>query len=100
MECGNTNALRHVASAKLRPLPLRRQGPARKIVMTAKYFPPHYISMIAICTLQFGRSWVRLPMLSLEFLIDIILPTALWLTQLLTEMNTRNISWGVKAAGA
>jgi hypothetical protein len=28
-----------------------------------------------------------------------ILPAALGLTQLLTEMNTRNISWGVKAAG-
>jgi len=25
---------------------------------------------------------------------------ALGLTQLLTEMSTRNISWGVKAAGA
>jgi hypothetical protein len=25
---------------------------------------------------------------------------ALWLTQLLTEMSSRNISWGVKAAGA
>jgi len=38
-------------------------------------------------------------MLSFEFLIDIILPTALWpwgLTQPLTEMSTRNISWGVK----
>jgi hypothetical protein len=25
---------------------------------------------------------------------------ALWLTQLLTEMSTKNISWGVKVAGA
>jgi hypothetical protein len=25
---------------------------------------------------------------------------ALWLTQLLKEMSTKNISWGVKAAGA
>jgi hypothetical protein len=36
---------------------------------------------------------------SLEFVIDIILP-ALWWTQFATEMNTRNISWGVQAAGA
>jgi len=36
-------------------------------------------------------------MVSLEFFIDIILPAALcpWsLTQPLTEMRTRNISWG------
>jgi hypothetical protein len=34
---------------------------------------------------------------SLEFFIDIILPAALWplgSTQSLTEMSTRNISWG------
>jgi hypothetical protein len=37
-------------------------------------------------------------MVSLEFFI---LPAALGLTQPLTEMNTRNISWGeVKTAGA
>jgi hypothetical protein len=36
-------------------------------------------------------------MVSVEFFFDIILPVALWP---LTEMNTRNISWGVKAAGA
>jgi len=39
---------------------------------------------------------------SLEVFIDIILPArtmALWLTQPLTKMSTRNISWGVKAAG-
>ena len=33
-------------------------------------------------------------MVSLEFFIDIILPMALGLTQPLTEMRTRNISWG------
>jgi hypothetical protein len=36
-------------------------------------------------------------MVSLEFFIHIILPAALWplgLTQPLTEMSTRNISWG------
>ena len=43
--------------------------------------------------LQTGRSHVRFPMVSLEFFINIILP-ALGLTQLLTEMSTRNISWG------
>ena len=42
---------------------------------------------------------VRFPMVSLEFFIDIILPTLPRLTQSLTEMSTRNISWGVKAAG-
>ena len=47
--------------------------------------------------LQAGRSRVRFPMVSLEFFIDIILLAALWP---LTEMSTRSISWGVKAAGA
>ena len=28
--------------------------------------------------LQAGRSWVRFPLVSLEFFIDIILPAALW----------------------
>jgi hypothetical protein len=39
---------------------------------------------------------------SLEFFIDIILSVALWpwdRLSLLTEMSTRNISWGVKAVG-
>jgi len=54
--------------------------------------------------LRAGRSRVRFPMVSLEFFFDII-PPALGLTQPLTEMSTRNISWGgggggVKAAGA
>ena len=43
------------------------------------------------------RSRVRFPTVSLEFFIDIILPgrtMALGLTQPLTEMSTRNISWG------
>jgi len=31
---------------------------------------------------------------------DIGLTMALWSTQTLTEMNTRNISWGVKVASA
>jgi hypothetical protein len=33
---------------------------------------------------------------SLEFFIDLILPAALCSTQPLTEMSTRNISWGGK----
>ena len=47
--------------------------------------------------LQAGRSRVQLPMISLEFFIDIILPGALLVlgsTQPLTEMSTRNISYG------
>ena len=43
--------------------------------------------------LQARRSWVRFPMVSLDFFIDIILP-ALGSTQPLTEMSTRNVSWG------
>jgi len=38
-----------------------------------------------------------------KFFIDIILPAVLWpwgLTHPLTEMSTRNVSWGEKAAGA
>jgi len=49
--------------------------------------------------LQTRRSRVRFPKVSLEFFIDIIFP-ALGLTQSLTQMSTRNISWGVNAAGA
>ena len=44
-----------------------------------------------------------IPVGALEFCIDIIHPAALkpWgLTQPLTEMSAKNISWGVKAAGA
>jgi hypothetical protein len=39
----------------------------------------------------------------MEFFIDIILPAetaALGLKRPLTEMSTKNISWGVKVAGA
>ena len=46
--------------------------------------------------LQAGRSRVRIPMVSLEFFIDIILLAAPWLwglIQPLTEMSTRNVSW-------
>ena len=48
--------------------------------------------------LQVGLSRVRFPMVSLEFFIDINIPAAL-LTKLLTEMSTKNISGGAKAAG-
>jgi hypothetical protein len=41
--------------------------------------------------LQVGRSRVRFPMVPLEFFIGV---------QPLIEMSTRNISWGVLAAGA
>jgi hypothetical protein len=47
--------------------------------------------------LEAERSRVRFAMLSLEFFIDIM---ALGSAQPLTEMSTKNISWGVKAAGA
>ena len=43
-----------------------------------------------------GRSRVRFLIVSLEFFIDMTLLAALWprgLTQSLTEMITRNISW-------
>jgi hypothetical protein len=46
--------------------------------------------------LQVGRLRVLFPMVSLEFYVDMIPPAALWP---LTERSTRNISWGVKAAG-
>jgi hypothetical protein len=55
------------------------------------------------CTaLQGGRSRIRFPIVYLEFFIDIFLPAALWLWGRLpvTEMSTRNICWGVEAAGA
>jgi hypothetical protein len=57
----------------------------------------------AVARLVEALRYKRFPMLSLEFFIDIILPgrtMALGLTQPLTEMSTRNITWGVKAAGA
>jgi hypothetical protein len=43
--------------------------------------------------LQAGRSWVRFTMVSLEYFIE-GRTMALGLTQPLTEMSTRNISWG------
>ena len=49
--------------------------------------------------LQAGRSRVRFPILSLKFPTDIVLPAALWplgSTHPLTEMSTRNISYGGK----
>jgi hypothetical protein len=44
--------------------------------------------------LQAGRLRVRIPMRSLDFSIDLILPAALGSTQPLTEMSTRNLSGG------
>jgi hypothetical protein len=46
-----------------------------------------------------GRSRVQFPMVSTKFSIS-NRSMALGLTQPLTEMSTRNISWGVKAASA
>ena len=54
--------------------------------------------------LQVGRSWVRFPVVSLEFFIDIILPVALWpwgwlslyqemFLVLICVMSTRKCSW-------
>jgi hypothetical protein len=44
---------------------------------------------------QAERSWVRLPMASLELFINIIFPASLlWSTQTLTDMSARGISWG------
>jgi hypothetical protein len=47
--------------------------------------------------LQAGRSRVQIPMRSLDFSIDLIIPTAnmaLGSTQPLTEMSTRNLPGG------
>ena len=60
----------------------------------------HYFIGVRVGAVGWGtaphvrRSAVRFPMISLEFFM------VLGLTQPLTEMSTRNISWGVKAAGA
>ena len=59
-----------------------------------------YIDLLTRTLLQAGRSRVRFMMVSLEFLIDIIVPAALWplgSTQPLTEMGTRSIFWRLKA---
>jgi hypothetical protein len=56
-----------------------------------------------VTALEVGRSRARFLIVNLEFFIVLILPAALWplgSTQPLAEMSTRNISWGVKAAGA
>ena len=75
----------------------------KEIVQLYLYYGRHAVAQLVDTALQVGRSRVRFPMVSLQFLIGIILLAALWLlgsTQPLTEMSTRNISWGVKAAGA
>jgi hypothetical protein len=52
--------------------------------------------------LHVGRSRVRFPIVSMEFLIAIILRLrySLGVDSALTEMSIRNISWWVKVAGA
>ena len=57
---------------------------------------------VSVVLLQAGRSRVRFPMGSLgvfHYHNPSGRTVALGLTQSLTEMNTRNISWGVKTAG-
>jgi hypothetical protein len=47
--------------------------------------------------LQAGSPWVQFPVRSLDFSVDLILPSAtmaLGLTQPLTEMSTRNLPGG------
>jgi hypothetical protein len=47
--------------------------------------------------LQAGRLWVRFPVKSLDFSIDLILPAAIMAlgsTESLTEMSTRNLPGG------
>jgi len=58
-------------------------------------------SWLRHCTTS-RRSWVRSPMVLLEFFIHIILLITLWpwgRLSLLTEISTRGISWGVKVDG-
>jgi hypothetical protein len=52
--------------------------------------------------LQAGRSRVRLPMVSLEFFIDIILPAAgcSWGDSASKKVSTTNNSWVVEVTGA
>jgi len=61
-----------------------------------------YIYMYVYIHTHTHTHTLRFPTVSLEFFIDN--PSrrtmALGSIQLLTEMSTRNISWGVKAAGA
>ena len=67
------------------------------------HFIPHICSTELLCqnchvkgwstALQAGSSRVQLPMGSLGFFIDLILLAAMW-PRGLTEMSTRDISWG------
>jgi hypothetical protein len=51
--------------------------PKPKIYTALKYSELGYIAYFQILTYQFGRSRFRFPMVSLEFVIDIILPAVL-----------------------
>jgi hypothetical protein len=85
-------------------------GPANTWLLPAKFMRPGdhpgFVHPLLCCqgarggavgwsiAIQAGRSRARFPMASLEILIDINLTTKLGGSQPLTEMNTRNISWG------
>ena len=56
-------------------------------------FVPAVAQLVEALRYKPESSRVRFPMVSLGFFIDIIL-SALGSTQPLTEMSTRNISWG------
>jgi hypothetical protein len=72
-----------------------RQTAAGLIVPVSSWFRGNVVGWGTM--LQGGKSQVRFPMRSLDFLIDLILPAAQWAlgsTQPLTEMSTRNLPGG------
>ena len=86
-------------------------SPRPNTLLLLTTFSTQFIGIFKIClhtsgcavgrgiALQAGRSRVRFPIVSLEF-FHFGRTMALGLTQSQTEISTRNISWGVKAAGA
>ena len=85
--------------------PVRAEGNRFGIITDpADIIPKHFLNkghavaqLVEALRYKSEGRWFRFPMVSLEFFIDIILPAALWpwgRLSLLTEMSTRNISWG------